>query len=113
MEKVPFIGQLSTRVQVYRMDVVPNSVNERIETPVIVCNTFAKRTDTSGTEVAGEAIVHVSRAVYTIRTRAGVTANEKLLLYDAGVEYNIEHVAPLGRRYLELKCVSTGKRQNP
>lgn len=108
MEKTPYIGALNTKVQIYRMDTVRDAVGASKETPVLVCDTFASPDDNSGGEVVNEKILHVVRGVYTIRKRAGLMGDEKLVLYDGVAQFNVEHVRKLGRSHLQLVVQSTG-----
>lgn len=113
MARLPFIGQMDTPVRIYRMETVLGALNVRTEAPVLVCAVRAALTDNSGTEKVEESVEHVIRSKYTIWRRDGLMGNEKLLLYDGDVEYNVEHVRKLGRSHLEIHVRSTGVVKTP
>jgi len=108
MEKLPFAGQLDTKVQIHKMEYTVNVARERIETPVLICDTKASVKSNTGTEGADTKVEVTGKSVYIIRKRAGVESKEKLTLTDGDTVFRITHVGKLTRAFLILTCESNG-----
>jgi len=106
--KRPFIGELNTKVQVHKMAVTLNAVRERVETPELVCDTWANVSSSTGAETTDTKVEVTGKSVYIIRTRPGLDAKEKLTLTDGTTVFRITHVTKLTRAYLILTCESNG-----
>lgn len=106
MEKIPFIGELTEKVAIYRIDTVMNELREPIPTKVKVIETRAKMDSEVGREETDEKVNHVVNAAFTIRKRSGVRINKEMTLECDDVKYNIIHVSKIQRSHLKIHCTA-------
>jgi hypothetical protein len=95
----PFIGQMDRVVQIVKFEKTRNPTGEKIATPEVVCNPFAKMEDVSGGEDVEGKVRYLVNRKYTIRYNAQVDLfKNQLALIDEGVTYDVVNVIPIGRK---------------
>lgn len=103
----PFVGQLDRRITIYREDMIRNSIGEEKPQEVVVCQPWAKVSETGGGEEVEGKVLHRIQRNFIVRYRDILNQLENKLKVDfEGQRYNVTHVKQIGRReFLELQCI--------
>lgn len=102
----PFIGQMDTRIEIFELVKVQNSIGELIEEKKLITRCWSKIDSDTGSENVEGNVRHLSNKKFTIRFNKKVLekGNEYLVGYN-NIFYSITHVAEIGRKsHLQLIC---------
>lgn len=105
-----YIGQLDRRIELVQYSIVKSSTGSPEKTETSLGNFWAKLQDLSGNEEVDGRVISLNVRKYVMQYQSQLVQDGvKFYLKDEDGEYNIHHVAHIGRKeYLELK---TSKRE--
>lgn len=111
--KRAYTGQRNKRIQIVEYTTTKDALGAPVKTPVSIGYFFAAMNDLSGRETEEGKVVYVIDRTYTIPYQSDIKLRgEQMVLKDDDQDFQIYHVAELGRKsQLILKCTVRKKNE--